>query len=139
MKTPAQQIKKARKQAGLTQQDLSNLYGIPKRTVEDWDRGAHEPPDYLANLLIDRIKADFMYDHSKQVLSAPKEKVFTDDRGKPLKEPLLSIAKEAFESNKVQLIDEETFEGAVTSRLYMPTEADGDEIPFGFIFKVKEV
>lgn len=57
-----QRIKEIRKQAGLTQKELSTLYGIPKRTVEDWERGAHEPPDYVANLLIDRIKKDFPLD-----------------------------------------------------------------------------
>jgi DNA-binding transcriptional regulator YiaG len=59
MTSLSQQIKEVRKQAGLTQKDLSTLYGIPKRTVEDWERGAHEPPEYVANILIRCIKEDF--------------------------------------------------------------------------------
>lgn len=59
MSSITQQIKEARKQAGLTQKALSTLYGIPRRTIEDWERGLHEPPDYVANLLIARIKKDF--------------------------------------------------------------------------------
>lgn len=82
MTSLTQKIKGVRKMAGLTQQDLSKLYGIPKRTIEEWDRGAYEPPEYVANLLIDRIKADFLYDHSekKKDLSAPKQLIFLNNR-----------------------------------------------------------
>ena len=59
MQSLTQQIKETRKQAGLTQKALSTLYGIPRRTIEEWERGAYAPPDYVANLLIDRIKKDF--------------------------------------------------------------------------------
>ena len=51
-----QQIKELRKQAGLTQKDFCTMYGIPRRTLEDWDRGQHEPPDYFARLLIQHMQ-----------------------------------------------------------------------------------
>lgn len=143
MKTPAQQIKEIRLKAGLTQKDLTTLYGIPRRTVENWNSGVNNPPDYVANLLIDRIRADFLHEQADtKILSAPKETIYTDDRGKPLKEPLLSVAKEAFESGKIQHIPEHNHEGTAVNttlgKLYIPTAADGDDIPFGFSFRVKE-
>lgn len=113
MKTPAQRIKEARKQAGLTQKDMATLYGIPQRTIEDWDRLVHEPPEYVANLIIDRIKADFLHDHSK-VLSeadAPKTKIFTNYMGKPLTPEEEAGARKAFEDGKVQFVGTEDEEG----------------------------
>ena len=31
-------LKKARKQAGMTQKEFSEYFGIPCRTIEDWER-----------------------------------------------------------------------------------------------------
>lgn len=39
-------IAKARKNAGLTQKALSELSGIPKRTIEDWEAQKNEPSAY---------------------------------------------------------------------------------------------
>lgn len=36
-------IAEARKNAGLTQKALSELSGIPKRTIEDWEAQKSEP------------------------------------------------------------------------------------------------
>lgn len=49
-------IKESRVAAGLTQQDLSDLLGIPKRTIEDWERGVRQPPDYVERLIVDKIE-----------------------------------------------------------------------------------
>ena len=48
-------ITEVRKAAGLTQAALSKLLGIPKRTIEDWDRGARTPPDYVVALVAYRL------------------------------------------------------------------------------------
>lgn len=38
-------IKEARKEAGLTQQQMSDEMGIPKRTIENWERGVRKCPE----------------------------------------------------------------------------------------------
>ena len=51
-------IKNARKHAGLTQQQMSDLMGIPRRTIEDWDRGVRKCPEWAERLIVaelDRI------------------------------------------------------------------------------------
>lgn len=112
MTSITQRIKETRLQAGLTQKDLSTLYGIPKRTIEEWDRGAYEPPEYVGNLIIDRIKADFLHGQSEQkVLSATKEKVFTDFMGKPLTPDIEAGVRKAFDDGKVQFVGTEDEEG----------------------------
>lgn len=40
-----------RKKSGMTQKDFSEYFEIPKRTVEDWDRGARKCPSYLLALM----------------------------------------------------------------------------------------
>lgn len=44
-------IKELRKAHGLTQRELSELTGIPSRTIEDWEAGRREPPEYVIKLL----------------------------------------------------------------------------------------
>ena len=44
-------IKAARKEAGLTQQQMSDIMGIPRRTIEDWDRGARKCPEWAERLI----------------------------------------------------------------------------------------
>lgn len=51
-------IKIARKHAGLTQKQMSDLMGIPRRTIEDWDRGVRKCPEWAERLIVaelDRI------------------------------------------------------------------------------------
>lgn len=57
--TAGEKIRNARKAAGLTQKQLSEKYGIPIRTLSDWERRKFEPPGYVLNLLLDRIKLDY--------------------------------------------------------------------------------
>lgn len=49
-------IKYARKERGLTQQQLSDLLDIPKRTIEEWERGTRTPPNYVAKLIVFRLR-----------------------------------------------------------------------------------
>lgn len=44
-------IRAIRASAGLTQQQFSDLLGIPKRTIENWEGGKRQPPDYLVRLI----------------------------------------------------------------------------------------
>jgi DNA-binding transcriptional regulator YiaG len=48
-------IKEARLLAGLTQQQMSDLFEIPKRTIENWEAGDRNPPAYVEKLIIDKL------------------------------------------------------------------------------------
>ena len=50
-------IKEARLNAGLTQQAMSDLLEIPKRTIEDWENDRRIPPAYVEKLIIDKLSA----------------------------------------------------------------------------------
>ena len=44
--------------ASLTQKQMSDLLGIPLRTIEDWDSGRRKPPEYVVSLIIYRLTAE---------------------------------------------------------------------------------
>lgn len=48
-------LKQARQQAGLTQAQMSEQLGIPKRTIENWERGISTPPQYVEQLVIEKL------------------------------------------------------------------------------------
>ena len=50
-------IKEARIEAGLTQQKLADLLGIPKRSIENWEGGKSKPPPYVERLIVDKLQS----------------------------------------------------------------------------------
>jgi DNA-binding transcriptional regulator YiaG len=49
-------IKEARIKAGLTQEKLSDLLGIPKRSIENWEGGKRNPPPYVERLIVEKLQ-----------------------------------------------------------------------------------
>lgn len=49
-------IKKYRMEAGLTQAMMSELFEIPKRTIESWEMGIRVPPKYVEKLVIEKLQ-----------------------------------------------------------------------------------
>ena len=48
-------IKEARKAAGLTQREMSELLGIPMRTIQDWENDRRTPPDWAEKLILEKL------------------------------------------------------------------------------------
>lgn len=57
--TPANLIFNLRNLTGLSQQGFSDTYGIPKRTIGNWETGERKPPEYVVKLLERAVKEDF--------------------------------------------------------------------------------
>ena len=51
-------IKTIRRATGLTQAAFAARYGIPRRTVENWEAGVNVPPKYVVNLLAQVVAAE---------------------------------------------------------------------------------
>lgn len=47
----AEKVKALRAMLGLSQVKFAKRYGIPRRTVENWESGATIPPDYVLAML----------------------------------------------------------------------------------------
>lgn len=44
-------FKELRRASGMTQQRFADYFGIPKRTVENWEAGVNKCPAYLLDLM----------------------------------------------------------------------------------------
>ena len=44
-------FKELRQQSGMTQQQFAAYFGIPKRTIENWEAGVNKCPEYLLDLM----------------------------------------------------------------------------------------
>ncbi|MBO6162790.1 MAG: helix-turn-helix domain-containing protein, partial [Eubacterium sp.] len=44
-------IKKLRKKTGLSQSKFSAKFGIPVRTLQQWEQGISAPPEYLVRMM----------------------------------------------------------------------------------------
>lgn len=54
--TFAEQLKAARKAAGLSQQDLADITHIPKRTIQEWEVGNRTPAEYLQRFVLREVE-----------------------------------------------------------------------------------
>lgn len=57
MKDFAEKFKAARKAAGLTQQGMEGRMQIPRRTVQDWEKGLMVPPPYVQRLVLKELES----------------------------------------------------------------------------------
>ena len=51
----SEQFKEARKATGLSQAKLAEEMLIPRRNIEDWERGITSPPEWCQRLLLDEL------------------------------------------------------------------------------------
>ena len=56
LETFAEKLKQAKKAAGLTQQKMADLMLIPKRTIEEWERGNNIPPAYIQRFVLNELE-----------------------------------------------------------------------------------
>lgn len=49
-------IKELRKATGMTQKEFGEYFGIPKRTIEDWEGGRRRPSQYVVELIEYKLK-----------------------------------------------------------------------------------
>lgn len=50
--------KEIRALLGISRAEFSRRYGIPVRTLEEWDAGRHEAPEWVMRLLERVVKED---------------------------------------------------------------------------------
>ena len=50
-------LREEREALGLSQKEARATIGAPARTWEDWEAGRRRPPEYIENLIIERLRA----------------------------------------------------------------------------------
>ena len=53
-------IREMRKTLGNTQSEFAERYKIPFRTVQNWEAGMRTPPDYILDLLENKVRTDLV-------------------------------------------------------------------------------
>ena len=51
----ADELKQARAATGMSQQGMADRMLIPKRTIEDWERGKSTPPSYVQRFVLNEL------------------------------------------------------------------------------------
>jgi DNA-binding transcriptional regulator YiaG len=59
-------IKELRTLAGMTQQQFSDYFHIPKRTIEDWEGGRRKPPVYVVELIEYKLRKEKLIRKKRQ-------------------------------------------------------------------------
>lgn len=54
-------IREARELARMTQQEVEDEYGIPRRSLQNWETGARNCPDYVEEWLIEKLVQSVRY------------------------------------------------------------------------------
>ena len=57
--TLSDKVRALRTKTHLTQQGFADKYGIPKRTIANWEAGISCPPDYVVELLARCVEHDY--------------------------------------------------------------------------------
>jgi len=47
----AERVRSLRARLGLSQEAMSRAYHIPRRTIQNWEGGVNEPPEYVLQML----------------------------------------------------------------------------------------
>lgn len=59
-------IKALRTSAGMTQKAFAEYFEIPKRTVENWEYGLRECPEYLFKLMLYKLEHEGLIKNSEE-------------------------------------------------------------------------
>ncbi len=51
-------IQELRAKTGLSQSKFAERYGIPVRTLQEWEQGKRKPPGYVLELLEFKVRKD---------------------------------------------------------------------------------
>lgn len=62
-------IREMRTRLGNTQSEFAARYNIPFRTIQNWEAGVRNPPDYIIDLLEGRVRADLV---NRRTATLPK-------------------------------------------------------------------
>lgn len=118
-------IKEARIKAGLTQQGMSKKFGIPKRTIENWEAGTRKCPNYVKKLILEKLEGIIMK-NGREIIKKAKE---IDQFSQYI--PELEIGKE------VTLNDVWDGEGSAPEESYSYLLANnGDDISINYEFEI---
>lgn len=73
-------IKNKRIKLGLTQSQLSEITGVPFRTIQNWEGGQRKCPEYVEKMILDKLNQMFEQPDYKTILEELLEMLESDLR-----------------------------------------------------------
>lgn len=61
-----EELKKLRENTGMNRREFAEYFGIPYRTVQDWELGNRKMPDYLLRLMVYKVKMEALISEDKK-------------------------------------------------------------------------
>lgn len=59
-------FKEMRQKMGLTQKQVSDIYRIPYSTVQKWEHGINNPPEYVLSMMMELYQLRYISDVIKE-------------------------------------------------------------------------
>ena len=72
-------LKSLREKVGLNRTEFAKQQGIPLRTIEDWEAGRRQMPDYLLRLLVYKVSVEQLMEQRDNRIS-----IIQDEQGKSI-------------------------------------------------------
>lgn len=66
LKDQINELKRIRKLADMNRTQFSEYMGIPRRTLEEWEGGRRQMPDYVLRLIAYYVEMKYMTDNSNK-------------------------------------------------------------------------
>ena len=76
--TTMNNIKSERIRHNLTQEQVSNITGVPVRTIQNWESGIRKCPDYVEKMILDKLNQMFDQPDYKTILEEILEMLKSD-------------------------------------------------------------
>jgi len=90
-------IREARIQYGLTQKQVSDITGVPLRSIENWEAGVRKCPDYVEKMVVTMLD---QMDHQRflevlvEILKADVDNVQTEETKEYIRNLIPTIIKQ---------------------------------------------
>lgn len=118
-------ITEIRALTGMNRTKFAERYGIPLRTVEDWEAGKSNPPEYIVPLLERAVKDDFGYRPTMYYVTVLCKNSRCEE------EYTLCVTKNIYEARKVAMdeaytVDRDKKDEIIEIRVYRENIEDED-------------
>lgn len=60
------QVRKLRESTGMNRKEFCEYFGIPYRTMSDWELGNRKLPDYVLRMMAFQVKMEKLDKHGKE-------------------------------------------------------------------------
>lgn len=93
-------FKELRRASGMTQQLFADYFGIPKRTIEEWERGARKCNDYLIDLMKYKLENEGFLQEEREYIKISRTFIEELAKNAPSPEELDKQIKKLFNREK---------------------------------------